>query len=719
MPKSTAEERYSYTQNRELSWLRFNRRVLEAAADTETPLLERLKFISIFSSNLDEFFMVRVGSLVDISQVSPEEKDNKTGMTAQQQLERIYGTIPGLLELKNQIYHHLLAKLAEEGIEDVTYDALSGEEQKFIQNYFKSNILPIISPMVIGNHHPVPHLANKKLYIVVSLRDKKEKFSLGVIPMPNGVAPYVALPGKNTRWIRMENILLHLAPTLFSDYRIEEACVICVTRNADISFDHEKFEDDTEEDFRSRMTKMLKKRDSLSVVRLEINQDISDFFYSKLIDLIHINRNQVYIDHCPLKMGYVYSLQDLIDAEKVKHFLYQPHIPRWPEDIDPKVSMIDQIQTKDKMLFYPFDSVQPFLNLLQEAAEREDVLSIKITIYRLASFSKIARMLCRAAENGKEVIVLMELRARFDEANNISWSKLLEDAGCRVIYGVEDYKCHSKVCIITMKKRGVIRYITQIGTGNYNEKTNTMYTDLSIMTASDAIGKDATAFFQNMLISKLDGTYQELLVAPYGIKPQILSLIEEEMKKGRDGYICMKANSVTEREVIDKLMEASCAGVEIRLIIRGICCILPGVPGYTENVHVCSIVGRFLEHARIYCFGRGDQAKVYISSADLMTRNLNRRVEIACPVYDEDLRQKLMKILDCELRDNVKAAFMMSDGQYSKKHNQLPEKIDSQEYFRTHTIHTVAQTQPKQKSWLEKLMNIFSRKNNSHEKNEK
>lgn len=695
--------RYLYTQNRELSWLKFNRRVLEEAADETVPLLERLKFIAIFSSNLDEFFMVRVGSLFDIAAMTPGERDNKSGMTAQQQLEEIYQTIPELIELKKQIYTNVTDQLWKAGIADVCYGELSAAEQKYIDRYFQSDILPIISPIIVGSHHPVPHLANKKLYIAAALKSKKDKPSVGLIPVSDALPAYVHLPHTTGRLIRIEEIVLHWAPLLFGEYQVENACVMRITRNADLSFDNEKFED-SDESFRNVMAKLLKQRERLSVIRLEVNQEIPGEFLSTLRRMVQVEKHQVYLDSCPLEMGYVYQLAADLPDDMTRQMLFPPYQSRWPEDLLPQGSIIEQIQRKDRLLFFPFDAVDPFLRLLTEAAERPDVLSIKITIYRLASSSKIAHILCRAAENGKEVIVLMELRARFDEANNISWSKLLEDAGCQVIYGAEEYKCHSKICLITMRSKGKLRYITQIGTGNYNEKTNAMYTDLSIMTASEIIGEDGTAFFHNMLVDNLEGFYRQLLVAPTGIKPALYRFIEEETKKGKEGYICIKANAITERGIIDKLKEASQAGVEVQLIIRGICCLLPGIRLYTENIHVTSIVGRFLEHARIYCFGRGEHAKVFLSSADMMTRNLNRRVEIACPVYDADIKRQLLWILAVQLNDTVKASFLMPDGSYRRKSGQRAVAVDSQAQFMKLSPHQQAPAATVKPGWRQQLL---------------
>ena len=707
-PEST--KKYPYTQNRELSWLRFNQRVLEEAADPSVPLLERLKFISIFSSNLDEFFMVRVGSLFDIAHVSPAEFDNKTGLTAMEQLDRIYATVPGLITLKKQIYHALMGKLALNGIEDVPMSALDATELKFVSCYFKANILPILSPVIVGAHHPVPHLAGKKLHAAAMLKGKNGRWAIGLVPLPDSLPPYLLLSEESGRFVRMENLLMHWLPSLFGAYTVQESCVLCVTRNADISFDDEKF-DDNEETFRRRITALLKKRDYLSVVRLELDRKIHEQFRAKLAALVQVAPHQIFIDTCPLNMQYVYPLVNDLPCELSRRLLYRPYEPRWPEDISREQSMISQIRRQDQLLYYPYDSAEPFLKLLSEAADNPNVLSIKITIYRLASSSRIVHTLCRAAERGKDVLVLMELRARFDEASNLAWSEVLEQSGCQVIYGMEGFKCHSKICLITMRTLGKLSYITQIGTGNYNEKTNAMYTDLSLMTASDVIGEDAVSFFQNMLINDLDAAYRELCVSPYGIKNDLLDQIDGEIRKGSNGYICIKANSITEKDVIDKLCEASQAGVEIHLIIRGICCILPDISGYTENLHVVSVVGRFLEHARIYLFGKGEQAKVYISSADLMTRNLNRRVEIACPVYDPALRNRLKRLLDFQLQDTAKASFLLSDGSYSRRLSTA--SFDSQAYFMEQSPHILRPTSAKREPLFRRLRNILCGKRRS------
>ena len=705
----TKEPQYTYTQNRELSWLHFNQRVLEEAADASLPAIERLKFISIFSSNLDEFFMVRAGSLFDLQEVCPTEPDSRSGLTPAQQLEKIYQAVPGLIDLKKKIYAEVSKELTRQWVFDLPFQQLTEKERKYIKRYYRSNVLPIISPIIIGRHHPVPHLNNKGLYLAALLQDSQKRSAVGLIPIPDTLPPYVQLPSADSvRLIRMETILLHWAATLFGSYTMLECCITCVTRNADLSFDDDKFEDKAV-DFRSHVTSLLKNRDHLRVIRLELSTDVSELFLARLAKLVHVDRPQIFIDPTPLNMKYVFQLEDLLTPEMKQHLLYAPYTPRWPEDIDPNYSIIDQIRQHDKLLFFPYDSTEPFLKLLAEAAERPDVVSIKITIYRLASSSKIARLLCRAAENGKQVIVMMELRARFDEANNIQWSKLLESAGCQVIYGIEDYKCHSKICQITLRSKGRLSYITQIGTGNYNEKTSTMYTDLTLMTAHEEIGEDATLFFQNMLVNNLNGTYKHLLLSPNGIERAVCSLIDEECKKGDDGYICIKINSFTDREVIEKLVRASQAGVTVQLIIRGICCILPGVIHYTEHIHVTSIVGRYLEHARIYCFGRGDEAKFFISSADFMGRNLHHRVEIACPVYDPEIRDQLRWILETQLSDTEKASSVTFNGLYRRKKGDSSNICNSQQQFMDGTIHKLEPYTPAKPGFKHQLAEFFLR----------
>ncbi len=725
MAAMTEDRRYAYTQNRELSWLRFNRRVLEEAGDDTVPLLERLKFISIFTSNLDEFFMVRVGNLFDLSLVSPDEIDNKTGKTPMEQLAEVYSVIPGLIEIKQGLYADVAALLRREGICDLEMDELTAEEKKFVSTYYKARIRPVLSPQIVDNHHPFPHLVSKALYVAALLRAKPKKdkgkdkgkdkdknkdknrerekadVSLGLVPVPDSLPPFLTMPDDPCRFLRMETIVRHWAGDLFAGFKMESSCVLCATRSAELGPDAEILERGGE-DILNRMSQLLKKRASQSVVRLELNRKPNGELTKLLKARIRVDSRQVYIDQTPLNMHYVYDLIRSLPADRTKPLLFPPYRPRWPEDLDEHASLIDQLRRRDHLLFFPFDSVDPFLKLLSEAAERPDVISIRITIYRLATSSKIAHILCKAAESGKQVTVLMELRARFDEANNISWSRLLEDAGCQVIYGFDGYKCHSKICLITLRQGDKLSYITQIGTGNYNEQTNAMYTDLSLMTANEAIGLDGTVFFQNMLVGNLEGEYQHLLVAPAGLKHRIMELIDGEIAKGGEGYICIKANAMTEREVMDKLAEASRAGVQIQLILRGICCLRPGIAGETDNIRVTSIVGRYLEHGRIYCFGKGEDAKLFIASADMMTRNLDRRVEIACPIYDRDVRRQLMWILHTQLEDNVKASSLLPDGSYRRKVNTLAPSA-SQEVFMAQTSHRPFVPEPEKPRGIKKL----------------
>ena len=655
----------SYTQNRELSWLRFNDRVLSEATDETVPLIERLKFVSIFTSNLDEFFMIRVGSLFDLMNADPDTVDKRSGWTPEEQLYAIYHAVRPLYQKREIICATLEKQLRIHGICRLAYDELNSEEQKYCLQYFKNFIAPIISPQIVDTHHPFPHLRNKVLHIGAWVKYKsKEVFA--VIPLPDALPTVLFLPGSECHYIHMEELLLAFVEEIFSNYTIIEKVVFCVTRNADINPGDEAYDVDSSEDFRKKMRKALKQRMRLAPVRLELSHDISQEFANYLKQHLPVSERQIFITDAPLKLDYVFSLADRLSEEKRGELLYPVFIPCFPADIDSKQSMIRQIMIKDRLLSYPFESMSPFLNLLREAAEDPAVISIKITIYRLASKAKLVDYLCSAAERGKDVTVFIELRARFDEQNNIDWSERLEEAGCTVLYGFEEYKIHSKICLITRQEHGEINYITQVGTGNYNEKTAEQYTDLALFTADKRIGQDAARFFKNMSIANQYGDYKELLVAPVSLKNTLLQLIDQQIAKGGAGKIIIKINSITDIDLIDKLEEASCAGVQIDLIVRGICCILPGVPGKTENIRIISIVGRYLEHSRIYCFGSGNEESIYISSADFMTRNTQRRVEIACPIFDPDICRKLHRILDACLADNTKARLMQNDGTYSK-----------------------------------------------------
>ena len=655
-----------YTQNRELSWLQFNARVLAEAEDENVPLLERFKFLAIFTSNLDEFFMIRVGSLCDMAAVDKEHTDSKSGLTAKEQLHLIYKAVVPLYARRDAAFSDVDSKLSAIGLRRLTMDSLAPDEQKYIKRYFKDIIAPVLSPQIVDSHHPFPHLEGKVLHIAALLSHKKTE-RLGLLPVPASLPPVVFLPETPSRYILTEDILLAYADHVFEMYDVLEKTVLCVTRNADIQVDDETFGVEGG-DFRKKMEKLLRQRRRMAVVRVEINRPISDHFKEHFRSRFEVSDAQIFLSRtAPLKLGYAFSLGEHLPEKKRAFLSDAPFTPQQPAMLSAGQSLLKAALQRDILLSYPYESMEPFLQMIREAANDPAVLAIRITIYRLASKAKLVEYLCAAAENGKDVTALIELRARFDEQNNIDWSERMEEAGCKIIYGFEDYKVHSKICLITRRERGAVRHITQVGTGNYNEKTAKQYTDVSLITADERIGQDAGAFFNNMALGNLSGRYRRLFVAPTSLKNNILALMDEQIAKGKDGYILLKFNSLTDIDVIAKLQEASCAGVTVEMIVRGICCLLPGVPGHTENITVTSIVGRFLEHSRIYVFGRGDEEKMYISSADLMTRNTERRVEIACPIDDPAVRTRLHDILYAMQHDTVKARVLQPDGTYCKK----------------------------------------------------
>ena len=655
-----------YTQNRELSWLQFNARVLAEAEDENVPLLERFKFLAIFTSNLDEFFMIRVGSLCDMAAVDKEHTDSKSGLTAKEQLHLIYKAVEPLYARRDAAFSDVDSKLSAIGLRRLTMDSLAPDEQKYIKRYFKDIIAPVLSPQIVDSHHPFPHLEGKVLHIAALLSHKKTE-RLGLLPVPASLPPVVFLPETPSRYILTEDILLAYADHVFEMYDVLEKTVLCVTRNADIQVDDETFGVEGG-DFRKKMEKLLRQRRRMAVVRVEISRPISDHFKEHFRSRFDVSDAQIFLSRtAPLKLGYAFSLGEHLPEKKRAFLSDAPFTPQQPAMLSAGQSLLKAALQRDILLSYPYESMEPFLQMIREAANDPAVLAIRITIYRLASKAKLVEYLCAAAENGKDVTALIELRARFDEQNNIDWSERMEEAGCKIIYGFEDYKVHSKICLITRRERGAVRHITQVGTGNYNEKTAKQYTDVSLITADERIGQDAGAFFNNMALGNLSGHYSRLFVAPTSLKNNILALMDEQIAKGKDGYILLKFNSLTDIDVIAKLREASCAGVTVEMIVRGICCLLPGVPDHTENITVTSIVGRFLEHSRIYVFGRGDEEKMYISSADLMTRNTERRVEIACPIDDPAVRTRLHDILYAMQHDTVKARVLQPDGTYCKK----------------------------------------------------
>ncbi len=703
------QEILDYTQNRELSWLRFNQRVLEEARDETVPLMERMKFVAIFTSNLDEFFMIRVGSLYDMAAVDNKKLDTKSGMTPKQQLEAIYQAVAPLYKERDKTYAEIKKQLKPYGVCGLDFKELEQQEKKYVKKYFKEQILPVLSPQIVDPNHPFPHLLNKEIYVVANLKQGSNTMT-GIVPVPQYIPEVLYLPGHDIRYIRMEKVIMEYLELVFDKYEVSDKNYICVTRNADISPDDEAYADN--EDFRFIMKETLHKRRRMAVVRLETASPLGKEMEKYLCDRFKITPECIFRTKMPMKLGFIFAIADKIPDSMKRALIDEPFSPQ-PSASLADGSIMEQVKKKDVLLSFPYESMDPFLQLIREAASDPDVMTIKITIYRLAKKARLVEYLCAAAENGKEVTALIELRARFDEQNNIDWSERMEEAGCRVLYGFEDYKVHSKLCLITYRNKNEIRYITQVGTGNYNEKTAKMYTDYSLITSDQEIGEDAAIFFKNMSIGNLDGVYDHLIVSPTSLKQKVLSLMDEEIRKGEHGRIVMKMNSLTDMDFIRKVSAASQAGVKIDLIVRGICCILPGIQGRTENLRVTSIVGRYLEHPRVFVFGTGDDAKVYIGSADMMTRNTEKRVEVACPIFDPKIRKKLMHDLNIMLADNVKARKMLSDGTYRKK-VQGERTVNAQETFMKEALNArrpAAVVHKKEKeSLLGKIFGIFRKK---------
>lgn len=673
------KEETCYT-NRELSWLAFNERVLNEASNEKVPLAERLTFASIYQTNLDEFYMVRVGTLM--TQMNSKEKicENKTGMSSEKQVAAILKKTRQLEKKKAVIYEQLMGELEPKGVRIINFNKLSNQEGKFLEEYFDVHIAPFLSPMIIGKQHPFPFLANKQMYAVVLLTTPKGKNKIGIVPCKNMVFKrLIEIPTRPGTFMLSEELILHFISKLYSKYRIREKAIMRVTRNADIDA-YDVYDEDL--DYRDVMEHLIKKRNRLSPVRIELSREINDKAKAELSNYLEIGKGHFINVDTPLDLSYVFELQNYL-ADKPELF-YEKRSPRNPAGIDLKTGIIEQIEQKDRLLSYPFESMKPFIKMLEEAAVDEKVVSIKMTLYRVAERSKIIDALVEAAENGKEVVVLIELRARFDEANNIEMSKRLEEAGCQILYGLGEYKVHSKLCLITKTNEASgFSYVTQIGTGNYNEKTSRLYTDLSLMTANQDIGIETAKVFDALQKGETVETTSGLLVAPHCLQNRIVGMIDEQIqiaKAGGDAYIGVKVNSLTDKTIIDKFIEASNAGVKIDLIVRGICCLKPKVLGYTENIRVISIVGRFLEHSRIYIFGQGAQQKIYIASADFMTRNTIRRVEVAVPIYDEDIKRRIRSMFELMLSDDEKGKEQNADGLYlDRKINEIP--IDSQEEF--------------------------------------
>ena len=673
------EGREAY-QNRELSWLLFNERVLNEAGNPRVPLLDRLPFISIYQTNLDEFFMVRVGTLMQQMRSKKTTRDNKTDLTSEEQVDLILEEVQRLEQKRKEIYEQLMGELEPVGIHIINFQRLSKAEQSQLEIYFDQAIRPYLSPMIVGKTQPFPFLQNRELYAVVRLESKNGKKKLGIVPCWNPVFKrLIEIPGRKGYHMLSEELILHFVSKLYPGYQIKEKSILRITRNADIDAT-DVYDEDL--DYRGMMEQLLKKRNRLNPVRLEFTRELHKSVKKKIAE--HLGISHKHILHCgtPLDLSFLFTLQNSL-REKTELF-YPKYSPRSSAYIQKGESVLSQVERRDLMLSYPYESMKGFLGLLQDAARDPSVVSIKITLYRVASHSQIVDILCEAAENGKEVLVLVELRARFDEANNIEMSHRLEDAGCQVIYGLPNYKVHSKLCLIAKQTEQGIHYITQIGTGNYNEKTATLYTDLCLMTANQSIGKDAAEVFRTLLLGETVESTEALWVAPHGLQNRILEKIQGEKKKceeGRGGYIGFKLNALTDKDIIDALIDASKSGVVIQLLVRGICCLIPGIQGKTENISVRSIVGRYLEHSRIYRFGQGEEEELYIASADCMTRNTLRRVEVAVPIWDPENKNRVRKIFDLGFQDTEKGKWLLSDGLYHDPDPMPEERLDSQDYF--------------------------------------
>lgn len=669
----------NFYDNRELSWLKFNARVLEEAFDETTPLFERLRFVGIFCSNLDEFFMIRVGSWYDKFLYDPKDRENKTNMNAKEQLAAIAKSVSGLIPIKDEAYSLIMSGLAKYGVEHISEDMLSPQEDAYLKAFFSREVRPLLFTGLVDKKHPIPFLKSGEVYIGCKIRKKTEtggKFTFGILPVPENLPKVVFLP-KSRRFLLIEEVIRRYAKSVFSNFDIHSRCIFRVTRNADIPINEGLFDHDL--DFRDIMAKMVKKRKKLHLVRIEFQGNPDGETVSILSKVLDVSENFVFKQNMPLSLGFMPVLEKYL--EKQSELFFKPLTPQLSPAILRNVSLIDQIKHKDILLSYPYENINQFIRLLDEAAENPDVSSIKITLYRVARDSKIINALNKAAENGKDVLALVELRARFDEENNIGWSKQLEDAGVQVIYGLEELKVHSKLLLITLRSGNDVTYITQVGTGNYNERTSKLYTDLTLLTADKAIGADASVVFNALCEETTVESTNRLLVAPKGLKSRIVEFIDNEITYGKDGYIGIKINSLTDRDLIEKLAEASRAGVKVELVVRGICCLIPGVPGQTENIRVISIVGRFLEHSRIYIFGKENRRRVYISSADFMTRNTERRVEVAAPVLDRTLADKVCHIFNICMSDNVKARELKPNGLYERVSAEGSEPLNAQAYF--------------------------------------
>lgn len=679
--KNKALKAEPYMMNRELSWLKFNERVLNEAGNPRVPLAERLTFASIYQSNLDEFYMVRVGTLMDQMEAPEEIRENKTNMTSKEQVKVILDATRVLDKKKDIIYEQLMGELEPQGIRIINFNKLSGEEGDLLETYFDHEIAPYLSANIVSKQQPFPFLKNKEIYAVALLGTKSKKTKVAIIPCSNNVFKrLIDIPTRPGTFMLSEELILHFLPKLFPKYEVVEKSLLRITRNADI--DTETIYDE-DMDYRDAMENLIKQRKRMNPVRMELSREINKKLVNEICKCVNVDKKHVFMSKVPLDMSFVFAIQNYLRGQEKENLFYHKRNPRMTDQLNDKESLIGQVEKKDVLLSYPFENIKSFTNLLYEAAKDESVVSIKMTLYRLADRSQIVDALVDAAENGKEVVVLVELRARFDEESNIEYSRKLEEAGCRVIYGLNGFKVHSKLCLITRKTGDGLAYITQVGTGNYNEKTSKLYTDLSLITANQEIGKEAAEVFACLLRGETIEETHLLLVAPKCLQNKVLAMIDEEIehaKKNEPAYVGIKINSLTDKVIIEKLVEASQAGVRIEMIVRGICCMIPQIKGYTENITVISIVGRFLEHSRIYRFGTPEREKVYIASADYMTRNTVRRVEVAAPVLDDKLRQRLDDMFDTMMRDDEKGKRLNAKGNYEDRIVN-DTKLDSQELF--------------------------------------
>lgn len=651
--------------NRELSWLKFNKRVLHLAGNKSIPLCERMSFAAIFESNLDEFYMVRVGSLYDQTFMKKMKKDNKTGMTAKEQLSSIFAETKRLQKAKDKVYKNLMSEVKNEGVQIITFQGISKEDCRYLEKYYKRSIKPLLSPQVIGKKSPFPFLSNQEIYAVAVLQTKSTE-KLCIVPCSNGVFErLIAIPSDKHKYMLVEELILHFMSDIFEKYTIKSKSLIRIIRNADIDIDEDFY--DNGGSYRESMETLLKVRKKLCPVKMDYYRPMDEKVIKSLCRELDLKKEQVFYSESPLELSFIYKLKDVLRSKK--ELFYPRMVPKVPMDINENTSMIQRIEQGDMLLQYPYDSIYPFMKLLKEAVYDSRVVSIKITLYRVAKNSRIVETLIEAAENGKEVVVMIELRARFDEKNNLEWSRRMEEAGCRIVYGIDFVKVHSKICFITYSENGEVKHISQIGTGNYNENTAKIYTDLSLITADNEIAQEVAMTFNKMCMEQFVENTKHLLVAPKSMQDKVLEMIDTEIIKaqnGKTGYIGLKMNSLTDKTIINKLIEASKAGVKIDMVIRGICCLVAGIKGETENITVRSIVGRFLEHSRIYIFGERGDERIYISSADFMTRNMLRRIEVAVPIYDNNIKIRIWEMFHKLLNDNVNALEMKTDGMYEK-----------------------------------------------------